>query len=163
MRRKPGTTRPTPVDIAFRISITLKGIDGVLELIGGLLLLLLSPRQLDGMAQAVFQHELLEDPHDFIATRAVHLTAGLDVSATLFGAAYLLLHGLVKVVLVWAVLREKLWAFPWMIAFLVAFILYQSYEMLRQFTLALLLLTLFDLLVTWLTLIEYRKRRLRLA
>jgi uncharacterized membrane protein len=147
------------LDLTFRISIVLKGLDGALEVIGGVLLLLLTPTALNGIARVVFQHELIEDPTDFVATHVLHLTAGLSVSATLFGAAYLLLHGLVKVVLVWAVLRERLWAFPWMIAFLAAFIVYQSYEMILRFSVGLLLLTLFDVFVTWLTIVEYRKRR----
>jgi uncharacterized membrane protein len=147
------------LDITFRISIVLKGADGFIELIGGALLLFLSPTALNDIAQVVFQHELLQDPHDFIATHVLHLTAGLDESSTLFGAVYLMLHGLVKVVLVWAVLREKLWAFPWMIAFLLAFIAYQGYEMALHFTIGLLLLTIFDVFVTWLTALEYRKRR----
>ena len=36
----------------------------------------------------------------------------------LFGAVYLLTHGLVKVVLVVALLLNKLWAYPWMIGVL---------------------------------------------
>lgn len=151
--------RGRALDIVFRISIVLKGIDGVLELIGGILLLVVTPSMLDAGARAVFHHELAEDPHDLIATHVLHVTSGLDASATIFGGVYLLLHGVVKAVLVWAVLRERLWAFPWMIAFLVAFIGYQSYEMTTSFSAGLLGLTLFDVFVTSLTVVEYRKRR----
>lgn len=150
------------LDIAFRISIVLKGLDGGLELIGGVLLLVLSPTALNGIARVVFQRELLEDPHDFVANHVLTLTAGLHVSGTLFGAVYLLLHGLVKVILVWAVLKERLWAFPWMIVFLLAFIVFQCWQMILHFSLGLLLLTLFDVFVTWLTALEYRKRRRRM-
>jgi uncharacterized membrane protein len=34
------------------------------------------------------------------------------------GAVYLLAHGLVKVILVAALLKNQLWAYPWTIAFL---------------------------------------------
>ena len=46
----------------------------------------------------------------------------------LFGAVYLLLHGAVKVVLVIALLLNKLWAYPCMIVVLLIFIGYQLYR-----------------------------------
>ncbi len=149
------------LDRTFRVSLVLKGLDGLLELVGGVLLLLVSPNQIGALARFLTQHELSEDPHDFIATQLLHLTSSLTVSASLFGAIYLLLHGLVKVVLVWAVLRDKLWAYPWMIAFLLVFIVYQIYQISVSFSLGLILLTAFDLFVVWLTWLEYRKRGVR--
>ena len=147
------------LDRTFWVGIVLKGLDGTLELIGGALLLFLSPHELNGIAQDIFQHELIEDPHDFLANSALHLTSTLSVSSTLFGAVYLLLHGVAKVILVWAVLRNKFWAYPWLIAFLLVFIVYQTYEMVVHFSIGLLLLTVFDIFITWLTWLEYGKRR----
>jgi uncharacterized membrane protein len=60
------------------------------------------------VARALTQHELSEDPHDFLAAHLLHAAGGLTGSALRFGAAYLLSHGLVKIVLVAAVLRNKL-------------------------------------------------------
>jgi uncharacterized membrane protein len=149
------------LDRIFRVSLVLKGLDGVLELVGGILLLLVSPSQISALARFLTQHELTEDPHDFVANNLLHLTSNLTVSASLFGAVYLLLHGAVKVVLVWAVLKDQLWAYPWMIGFLIVFIGYQIYQMAVTFSIALLLLTAFDVFIVWLTVLEYRKRRVR--
>ncbi|MDQ1545193.1 MAG: hypothetical protein QOH69_97 [Actinomycetota bacterium] len=149
----------TLLDRTFWVGIVLKGLDGVLELVGGVLLFFFTPHQLNEVTQAIFQHELVEDPHDFLANSLLHLTSTLTVSSTLFGAAYLLVHGIAKVVLVWAVLRDRLWAYPWLIAFLLVFIGYQAYEMIVHFSLGLLLLTIMDGLIVWLTWLEYRKRR----
>jgi uncharacterized membrane protein len=80
-------------------------------------------------------------------------------SAVGFPAAYLLLHGIVKVVLVVALLRNKLRAYPWMIAFLVAFIGYQLYRIALYITLGLTALTIFDAIIVWLAWREYRKQR----
>lgn len=143
----------------FRIVIILKGLDGVLELIGAVLLLLVKPTQIAGLVQLLTQHELSQDPHDFLATHLVTAAGHLTGAATLFGALYLLIHGLVKVVLVWAVLKHQLWAYPWMIAFLLVFIVYQAYRLVIGFTPGLFLLTLFDILVTVLTVREYRRLR----
>ncbi|WP_170133050.1 DUF2127 domain-containing protein [Arthrobacter livingstonensis] len=154
-------TGGTLLDKTFRVSLVLKGLDGVLELVGGILLLLVSPAQVGFLVQFLTQHELSEDPHDLIATALVHLAGTMTVSATLFGAIYFLLHGLVKIVLVWAVLKDKLWAYPWMIAFLGVFILYQSYELVVAFTWGMVLLTAFDIFIVWLTVHEYRAHRTR--
>ncbi|HLZ94139.1 MAG TPA: DUF2127 domain-containing protein, partial [Candidatus Dormibacteraeota bacterium] len=68
-------------------------------------------------------------------------------------------HGLVKIVLVAALLKNKIWAYPWMIAFLIAFILYQLYRMTFAPSIGLAGLTVFDAIVTWLTIREYQKQR----
>lgn len=147
--------------LVFRITLVLKGLDGLLELIGGALLLALRPEQIQGIARLLTREELQEDPHDFLATHVLQASHSLAHSAglTLWGAVYLLLHGLVKVVLVWAVLRDRLWAYPWMIGFLLVFIVYQGYAMVVHLTIGLVLLTLLDVVVCWLTVREYRRLR----
>jgi len=145
----------------FRVGLLLIGIDGALEIIGGVLFLLFKPDQLDSLARKLTQHELSEDPGDLIANLLLHASGSLTVSGSWFVAAYLLLHGIVKVVLVWAVLLGKLWAYPWMIAFLLMFIGYQSYELIAGFSLGMLALTLFDVFIVWLTMREYRIQRRR--
>lgn len=143
----------------FRVTVILKGIDGVLEVIGGALLLFLTPARMNAVVHLLTQHELSEDPHDAVANLLVGWGHHLSGSATLFGAIYLLSHGLVKVVLVWAVLRNKLWAYPWMLAFLVAFIGYQVYRMAVHFTWGMFALTVFDVLIVALTVREWRIQR----
>ncbi|SFT53107.1 DUF2127 domain-containing protein [Arthrobacter sp. ov118] len=151
------------MDRTFRVILIFKGLDGVLELVGGVLLLLVSPQQIGAMARVLTQHELSEDPHDLVAHALVRSTSNLSASASLFGAVYLLLHGLVKVVLVWAVLQDRLWAYPWMIAFLLVFIIYQVYKILVSFSWGLALLTAFDIFIVWLTWREYRRHKARAA
>ena len=151
------------LDRTFRVSLILKGLDGVLELIGGILLLLVTPKQIGDLARFLTQHELAQDPNDVVANSVLHMTSGLSVSASLFGAVYLLLHGLVKIVLVWAVLKNKLWAYPWMIAFLLAFIGYQTYRIFVAFSWGMVLLTAFDIFIVWITAREYRLQRVRVS
>jgi uncharacterized membrane protein len=72
---------------------------------------------------------------------------------------YLLSHGVVKIVLVGALLRNQLWAYPWMIVFLLAFIGYQLYRITLAPSIGLVGLTVFDAAVTWLTWREYQRQR----
>ena len=80
---------------------------------------------------------------------------------TAFAAVYLLSHGIAKLVLVVAVLRGELWAYPALIALLGAFIAYQLYRLYYHLTIGLTLLTIFDAFVAWLTWREYQAKRNR--
>jgi uncharacterized membrane protein len=148
------------LDVTFEVGIVAKGLDGILELVGGLLLLLVTPATINHVVINITQHELLEDPDDLIATHLLRLSSGLTGSAVHFAAAYLLLHGIVKVALVLALLRTKLWAYPWMIGFLVVFIVYQLYRIALAPAAWLITLTVFDAAIAWLTWREWQKQRL---
>jgi uncharacterized membrane protein len=148
------------LDKTFRIGLVLKGLDGILEIIGGVLLLFISPQAIQHLARMLTAHELSEDPHDLIARYVLHSTGHLSAGITLFGAIYLLSHGIAKVVLVGLVLRDKLWAYPWLIVLLLLFIAYQIYRIsFVQFSVGLTLLTIFDAALVWLTWREYNSRR----
>lgn len=150
----------TPVtDDAFKISLYLKAADGILECLGGLLLLVLKPEQLNSLARIVTQHELSTDPKDFISNHILISAHGLTSASLVFGAIYLLSHGILKIVLVVEVLRQHLWAYIGLIVVTSGFIIYQIYRLAYKFSIGLLLLTVFDMLVVYLTQKEYRKRR----
>ena len=150
------------LDRAFVVGIVGKGLNGMAELLGGLLLLFLTSDQIQHVAVSWTRGELSEDPHDVIATYLLHTADGLTGSAVLFGAVYLLTHGLVKVVLVVALLLNKLWAYPWMIVVLLLFIGYQLYRIVLNPTAGLIGLTVFDIVIVALTWREYlQQRRIR--
>ena len=146
------------LDQTFEVGIILKGLDGALEVLGGLLLLVLSPATIDQVVTSLTQHELSEDPNDFLATHLLKTAHGLTGAAVLFGAVYLLAHGMVKVILVAALLNSQLWAYPWTIAFLGVFIVYQLYRLSLNPSVGLTVLTIFDTFIAGLTYREYRKQ-----
>ena len=147
------------LDRVFRASVLLKGLDGALEVIGGVIFLLVTPNRLQGIVHTLTQHELSQDPRDFIARHLVRSAGGLSHGTTVYAAIYLLSHGFAKVVLVAAVLREHLWAYPAMMALLLGFIVYQLYRLSVSFTVGLALLTVFDVFVVGLTWREYQDKR----
>lgn len=147
-----------PLDRIFEIGIILKGLDGALEAVGGLLLLAVTPATIDRVMVRLTQHELSEDPRDFIARHLLRYSHGLTGSAVTFAAVYLLAHGIVKIVLVAALLRNQAWAYPWMIGFLLIFIGYQVYRLALSPTFWLTALTIFDALIVWLTWREWRRQ-----
>jgi uncharacterized membrane protein len=149
------------LDDTFKITVTIKGLDGALEIVGGALLLFVRPHTIDRLARTLTQHELSQDPHDFIARHVLHSAGQLTHGTTLFAALYLLSHGSAKVVLVVALLRNQLWAYPSMILLLGAFIAYQLYRLSQHLSIGLTMLTIFDALVVWLTWHEYEQKRHR--
>ena len=100
------------LDRVFRVSVSLKGIDGALEIVGGLALLVFSPTSVHALARTLTQHELSQDPHDFIARHVLQAAGSLTHGTTVYAGVYLLSHGVAKVALVIAVLRNQLWAYP---------------------------------------------------
>ena len=78
--------RPDLLDRTFEVAITLKGLDGVLEVIGGLLLLLVTPATINRVVTALTAHELSQDRHDFIANHLLNSAQGLSKSSVLFGS-----------------------------------------------------------------------------
>lgn len=157
-------TKYTPdiTDRAFRISLYLKGLDGLLETLGGILLIVIKPSQIDHLARWLTQGELSQDPHDFVATHILKTTHHLTGASLAFGAAYLLSHGLVKIVLVVEVLRNHFWAYIALIVVTALFVIYQLYRMLAiKFSVSLLLLTILDLVIIYLTQKEYKRHKAR--
>ena len=147
------------LDWTFEIALIFKGLDGLLEIVGGTLLLVLSPETINGWLVGITEHELAEDPNDFLSTHLLSSGQHLLQSSQTYAALYLLSHGLVKVVLVVAVLRDKLWAYPWMMGFLGIFIVYQVYLFALNPAAGIALLTVFDVFILWLTYREYGRRR----
>jgi uncharacterized membrane protein len=147
------------LDRLFEIGIILKGLNGLAELLGGLLLLFVTPADIHHLAATLTQGELSEDPNDVVARYLLHTANGLTGNAVIFGAVYLLVHGAVKVVLVVALLLNKLWAYPSMIIVLLIFIGYQLYRIALDPSAGLVALTVFDALIVVLTWREYRRQR----
>jgi len=146
-------------DKAFKTALYLKGLDGLLETLGGILLLLISPAQVNRWAARLTQGELSQDPHDLIANHILKSAHHLTGASLAFGAVYLLSHGILKIVLVVEVLRNHLWAYVALIVVTALFVVYQLYRLTSKFSIGLILLTLLDLLIIYLTQKEYRKHQ----
>ncbi len=129
----------------FVVSLAAKGLHAIIEIAGGIALYLLGTNTIAGWVR----------PHAWLA-RYFH------PSQQHFYAFYLLSHGVLKAVLVFFLLRNKLWAYPAGIAVFGLFIAYQLYRYSFTHDVGLLLLSVFDLFVIYLAVHEYRILRKRL-
>lgn len=146
----------------FEIGILLKGVHGLLECLGGVALAAVSAEAVTHLVLRATQGELTEDPGDFVASHLMHWATGFSAGTKTFYAAYLLSHGLIKLVLVGALLRGMLWAYPASLIALALFMIYQLYRFVETQSPVMLILTLFDLLVMWLIWHEYQIKRILL-
>ena len=146
----------TRLDKAFETGIILKAIDGGIEIIAGILLFFISVAQINKIAIFLTSEELSQDPHDFIANHILQAAHHVNHGSLIFGSAYLLAHGLVKVVLVVEILRGHLWAYPGLIIVTGAFMLYQIYQIVLGHSALIIALTLFDIIIMWLIWHEYQ-------
>ena len=134
-----------------------KGIDGIIETIGGTALLIVDRQDIQHLVHAVLRHELLEDPNDPIANYLMHAAAGLSVNTKTFAALYLLVHGLVKLGLVTALWQRRLWAYPLAGVVLSLFVIYQGVRFTFTHSVVLLLVTAVDIAIIALLPGEYRR------
>ena len=144
---------------AFRVSVILKGLHALTEIVGGLVFYLASAPVILHWVNLLTQEELIEDPRDFVATHLISAAQQLTGATESFYAFYLISHGLIKVVLVVGLLREKLVAYPLSLIALGAFIVYQLYRYSYTHSFGLILLTVFDLIVIVLVWHEWRLLR----
>jgi uncharacterized membrane protein len=126
----------------FAVSVSLKGLHALVEIAGGVALYLLGSDRIARWLR----------PHEWVAQ---HFPA----SEQHFFAFYLLSHGLVKIVLVYGLLKERLWAYPASFVVFGAFIAYQLYRYSFTQDFVLILLSIFDLFVIALAVHEYRLLR----
>lgn len=147
--------------ILFLIGIIIKCINGILELIGGFVLIFTKSNFIANIVQAIFQHELVQDPTDFIANYFIQASQHLSVSVLLFLAVYLIIHGIVKIGLFLGLWYEKLWAYPLAAVVLSLLIIYQSIRIFAYHSLVLLFLTLLDVVILVLLRFEYRRLKIK--
>ncbi len=102
------------------------------------------------------QNELSENPNDLFFKFLSQTAHSFSIGGQVFAALYLLSHGIVKLVLVYALLKEKLWAYPASLAVLGLFILYQTYQYILNHSVLLILLTIYDIIIMALIYNEYR-------
>ncbi len=138
----------------FEISVILKGLDALLEIVVGIALFFVN---IPNLVQSLVQTEIIEDPNDFIATHIQALAGTLSPQVQTYGALYLLAHGVIKVVVVIGLLRRSRWAYPAALAVFALFIAYQTIKFIGTHSIPLLLLDIFDILLVWLVYHEYRR------
>jgi uncharacterized membrane protein len=143
----------------FQIGVLAKGVDGALELIGGVLLLLLPPAAIRGVILFLVQGELNEDPTDLVANLLVHNT-GRIIQSRASASVFLIVHGVVKLGLAGGLVTNQVWSYPAAIVVFTGLAIYQVYQLAHHYSSFLTAITALDVIVVLLVITEYRQVRL---
>jgi len=144
------------IALYFRISIYIKGLISLVEVLAGLLALLVPVSYVSDVVVALTRGELAEDPGDFIANHLVTYAHQLSLASGTFLAVYLITRGLIKVGLIFALIKNQLWAYPSSLVVLGLFVIYQGYQIVTTGSGIIVALTIFDLIVMWFIWKEYQ-------
>jgi uncharacterized membrane protein len=142
---------------SFRLGIFVKGFDGIVEIIGAVLILFITPAILNQWVKTLTVYELGSDPKDFLANHLIQFSQNYSLHTQWFGALYLASHGIIKIFLVISLWQKRLWAYPTAIIVFSVFGIYQMYRFNNTHSIGLLVLTILDVFVIILTLLEYRQ------
>jgi uncharacterized membrane protein len=129
----------------FQITVALKGLHGLIEIVGGIALALFST---DAILRLLYHW----DKHQVVAR---HFSNGEHR----YYVWFFLSHGALNLALAIGLLLEKLWAYPAAIAILVLFIALQMYRFTHVHDPGLVVFSLLDVIVIVLAVHEYRLLR----
>jgi uncharacterized membrane protein len=148
--------------IVFWVGIIFKAIDGLLEIAGGVLLLTISSEAIRRFAYVLVRPELAEDPNDWFANHLLIWVFHLSTDTKTFAVAYLLVHGVIKLVIVVAIWFSQLWAY-WLAGIVFSlFVLYQIAYFVFTPSLMMVFLTIVDLVIIALLPPEHRRLKLEI-
>lgn len=153
------TGESTLTDKLFRVAVLLKGLDGVVQLLGGVLLLFLPPAAITRLAHAVVARDLLGPPSGALAGHfevAVEHFAG---GGRTFLTAFLIAHGVIKIGLVVGMWCEILPMYPVSMVALGLFVVFEVVRAVQSGSLLLPLFAALDVAIIVLVYREYRELR----
>ena len=153
----------TIFDKVFEGGLFIKGLSGISEAIGGLLLFVFSPEDIHKFANFITHQELLESPNSSISHLILHSTQNFTSGSRIFLIIYLWSHAAVKLIAVIGILKNLLWAYPFSLITLGALMLYQVYSIFFvKASIGMIGLTIFDIFILWMITVEYKKVKSKL-
>jgi uncharacterized membrane protein len=140
----------------FQAAVIIKGINGVLELIGGTLLMLVGPSRINHTLDAMTRGQLEDSPNGLLLKLLTNHGIVRHVGPVDFAVVYLLINGIAKIIIVTALMKRKVKAFPYAMAFLGLFVVYGVGRLFTHHSVVLAIAMAIDVVVIALIYREYR-------
>ena len=150
------------IDKAFEIGILIKSLFGIFEILAGAVFAISGKLIINNIIIAFTEQEIINDPGDVISNYLVSALHSFSAGSYLFTVIYLIFHGIINLFLGISLLKNKIWAYPWAVAGFGAFIIYQTYRYFHTYSPMLLILTIFDIFVVLIILLEYKRKNIKL-
>jgi uncharacterized membrane protein len=139
----------------FWLSILVKALGSAGEMIAGIAVALVPSTFVLHMALLLSQGDVDGDADDFLARGLSSAAHSFAISNGVLIGAYLFVRGLVQLLLVLALFKNKLWAYPLLLLVLFIFICTQVYEIYLSHSIATGVITVIDLITMYLVWREY--------
>lgn len=143
----------------FTGSIILKGINGIIESIGGLILLFTNSQVISRYLKLIFNHELENDPSDKVVNFLINYFQNISQHTQVFAATYILLHGIMNLFLFSMVWKKKIHAYPIVVVIMSLLVIYQIIRFSHTHSVILFVITLVDMLIIYLIADEYTRKK----
>ncbi|TDD52254.1 DUF2127 domain-containing protein [Saccharopolyspora elongata] len=154
-------TRTTLTDKLFRVAVLLKGLDGAVQLIAGVLLIFLSPNTITRLAHAVVTRDLLGPPTGPLAGHFEEALQHFAGGNRTFVITYLIAHGVIKIGLVIGLLGKIMPLYPVAMVALGLFVVFEVLRAVQTKSVVLPLFAALDVAIIVLVLREYLELRRR--
>lgn len=148
------------LSIGFYGGLSLKAINALIEIIGGIIMLMINQDWLNAMIKVVAVPELIEDPRDIVMNYLLVLSQNTPITVMHSIAIYMLLHGMTKLVAIVLLWKKKLWAYLPVVGVFVLFIIYECYSFVHSHSLTMLAIIIIDLAIVVVVLLEYKHLKL---
>lgn len=142
----------------YDLGIIIKGIDGFLELAAGVLLWV-SPSLVHSILVGIHDELAESSTHhavQYIAQYVGHLDTQLATAGMTFLIIFLISHGVIKLALVYALLKKIVQAYPVALVVLGLFLVYQVYAFIREPTIGMAVFSILDAAIIGLVWREYK-------
>lgn len=136
----------------FLASVLLKGFISIAEVIAAVAVFFIPPTLIVSLALSILTYVPIASVQEALMREVAHYTEG----AVVFVAFYLFSRGIIKVVLIAGLLKNKLIAYPLSLIVFALLIVYQCYQIATQHSLIVVGITLFDLVVMYFVYREWK-------
>lgn len=145
----------------FDAGIVLKLIDSIGEVLLGILFIFLDTAAMNRIAIAIFGDETAEQPFQAIWNFTLHSFAQLSNNSQAFLAFIFISHGIIKLILIAGLAKDKLWVYPLAATAFTGFGIYQIYQITFTHSVLITALTILDAIFVMLIIHEYRYQKQR--
>ncbi len=154
---KKAITADTLINIGFFGGLGLKALNAVVEIIGGFFMTFISHYWVNRFILMIALPELSEDPDDPLMNYLITFGQNFSSSSQHLVGAYMLLHGITKLVIIVLLLERKLWAFPVGVAVFGLFIIFELFSYIHGHSLIMLFIVIFDVIILAMIILEYQR------
>jgi uncharacterized membrane protein len=135
----------------------MKAVDAAIEFAGGFLLGILNHDWLHQLIVSWALPELYEDPNDSVMNYFLTLGQNFSITTQHSVAFYLMLHGGLKLIVVWLLWKKKLWSYLPAVGVFSVLIIYEIYKFIHTFSIALLIFIILDITLNIFIILEYKE------